>query len=432
MIPTVQLDLRETDGWTTHALDRDVADLLTVSNLVEIRPVVVVTGRRRWEVRAAGMVGAAVLSGPGVQVDLRVAPKVAVARLLFLMSYAANAKGWRDELLDLPEAVTLPAAVGEALARVVASALRAGVLRGYRTVDAAEPAVRGRVRFADQQRRHFDQTLPVEVTYDEFTVDIAENQILRAALRRMLRVSGLPAATRRRLVVQLRRVGEVSDLVAGQVVPTWSPSRLNARYVPALRLAELVLRGASFDLSRGAVRASGFMVNMPTVFEDFVTVALGEALVGHSGGTAVLQDADWRLDEAGAVRLRPDLVWYPGPSGGGRKRGGAKGGGVRLGGRGGFGVPGVVVDAKYKAEKPSGFPNADIYQLLGYCTALGLTEGHLIYAKGNEDGCSYRIPAAEVTITAHTLDLEAAPRDLLGQVGALAGRILGQARSNAS
>ena len=425
MISTVRLDLRETDGWTTRALTRDAADLLAVSNLVEIRPAV--AGRRRWEVRAAGMVGAALLSGPRVQVDVRVAPKVPVARLLFLMSYAANAKGWRDEWLDLPEAVALPSAVGEALARVVASALRAGVLQGYRTVDAAELAVRGRVRFADQQRRHFGQTLPVEVTYDEFTVDIAENQILRAALRRMLRVSGLPATTRHRLVVQLRRVGEVSDLVAGQVVPVWSPSRLNARYGPALRLAELVLRGASFDLSRGAVRASGFMVNMPTVFEDFVTVALGEALVGQRGGKAVLQDAGWRLDEGGAVRLRPDLVWYPGKSGGGLRRGGAKGGG-----REGFGAPGVVVDAKYKAEKPSGFPNADIYQLLGYCTALGLTEGHLVYAKGNEEGCSYRIPVAEVTITAHTLDLEADPRALLGQVGVLAEQILGQARSNVS
>mgnify|MGYP003603744665 FL=1 len=91
-----------------------------------------------------------------------------------------------------------------------------------------------------------------------------------------------------------------------------------------------------------------------------------------------------------------------------------------------------MVDAKYKAEKPSSFPNADIYQLLGYCTALGLTEGHLVYAKGNEGGCSYRIPAAEVTITAHTLDLEAAPTELLGQVGVLAERILGQARSNVS
>ena len=32
-----------------------------------------------------------------------------------------------------------------------------------------------------------------------------------------------------------------------------------------------------------------------------------------------------------------------------------------------------MIDAKYKAEKPAGYPNADLYQLLAYCTVLGLT-----------------------------------------------------------
>jgi 5-methylcytosine-specific restriction endonuclease McrBC regulatory subunit McrC len=44
----------------------------------------------------------------------------------------------------------------------------------------------------------------------------------------------------------------------------------------------------------------------------------------------------------------------------------------------------AVIDAKYKAEKPAGYPNADLYQLLAYCTILGLRSGHLVYAKGNE------------------------------------------------
>jgi len=39
-----------------------------------------------------------------------------------------------------------------------------------------------------------------------------------------------------------------------------------------------------------------------------------------------------------------------------------------------------VVDAKYKAEKPSGFPNAGVYQMLAYCLRLGLPEGHLVNA----------------------------------------------------
>jgi 5-methylcytosine-specific restriction enzyme subunit McrC len=47
-----------------------------------------------------------------------------------------------------------------------------------------------------------------------------------------------------------------------------------------------------------------------------------------------------QLDEAETVPVRPDFVWSN------------------------TGVPRLVVDAKYKAEKPSGFPQADLYQML--------------------------------------------------------------------
>lgn len=65
-----------------------------------------------------------------------------------------------------------------------------------------------------------------------------------------------------------------------------------------------------------------------------------------------MQDVRWRLDDSDQVKLIPDLVWYPEARGG---------------------PPGLVVDAKYKAEKVSGFPNPDVYQLLAYCTSLGST-----------------------------------------------------------
>lgn len=404
-----RLDLRETDGWVRINLPAQVADLLVSSQLVDARPVAAARGL--WEVRAARAVGAAVLGAGEQQVDLRVAPKTDVRRLLFLMSYAADPRGWREDWVDLPEVAGLPAAIGEALARSVDRALRAGVLQGYRTVEEAAPTVRGRVRFDDQLRHQFGATLPVEITYDDFTVDIAENQILRAALRRMLRVADLPDTTRLRLLAQLHRLTEVSDLVAGQAPPTWTPTRLNARYASALRLAQLVLRGTSFDLERGPVRASGFMVDMPRVFEDFVTVALGRALMDQRGGAVVLQDSGWWLDAGRQVSLRPDLVWYP-EAKGWRKQ--SKG----------LGAPGVVVDAKYKAEKPLGFPNADVYQLLGYCTALGLPEGHLVYAAGNEDGRVYRVETAGVTVVAHALNLYVEPEVLMTRVEELAATLL--------
>lgn len=66
------------------------------------------------------------------------------------------------------------------------------------------------------------------------------------------------------------------------------------------------------------------------------------------------------LDEGHAIRIVPDFVHYTDD-----------------------GTPRAVADAKYKAEKPTGFPDADLYQMLAFCTALCLRDGHLIYAKGN-------------------------------------------------
>lgn len=399
-----RLTLTEVDSWTPHNLNAAEQRLLLDSGLVDIRPSG--TSGNDFELRASTVVGAASLNGYGTTLDLRIKPKIPVSRLLFLMSYSATHNVWRDDWVELPDALDIPSAIAEVLARSCHSALQAGVLQGYLTVDEAAMTLRGRIRFADQARRHFGQLLPAEITYDEFTTDIAENQILKAAIQRMLRVPGVPALSRRRLHIQLQRLTDVRDLAPGQPIPHWTPSRLNARYVPTLRFAELVLAGSSFDLGLGTVRVNGFMISMHKVFEDFVTKALGEALVSQFGGRCSLQDTGWNLDAQGQIRLRPDLVWYPNLRGG---------------------LPGVVVDAKYKAEKISGFPQSDVYQMLAYCTSLGLSEGHLIYAAGNETGAEYAIPMSDrsLRIRAHTLNLESSPQALLSETKRLAMSLKG-------
>ncbi len=82
-----------------------------------------------------------------------------------------------------------------------------------------------------------------------------------------------------------------------------------------------------------------------------------------------------------------------------------------------------MIDAKYKAEKPSGFPQADLYQALADATAYMLDEAHLVYAAGNEPAQQWTVRHCGVRITAHTLDLDQAPADVLEQVAALAERI---------
>ncbi|MEU2490028.1 restriction endonuclease [Streptomyces sp. NPDC007883] len=352
----------------------------------------------RWSLRAGSKVGSVAVGVPGADLacTVRIVPKTPIARLFFLLGYSLDPRGaWRDGEVEVAEHRDLLPALAHAVERQADQALRQGLLQGYRATEESALVVRGRIREAEQIRRRFGATLPVEVAYDEFTTDIAENRLLRAAVERLLRLPGVPRDVRRRLLHQRARLADVAVVVRGQPLPDWRPTRLNARYHTALNLARVVLENASAEHATGGLRIDGFLFDMNKLFEDFVTVALRETLSG-SGRTARLQDAHY-LDEAAAVRMRPDFVLY-----------------------GADGAPAAVVDAKYKAEKRGGFPEADLYQMLAYCTALGLPEGHLMYAKGNASHAAHRVRHAGILIHQHVLDLDQQPAGLLADIAAVA------------
>ncbi len=82
---------------------------------------------------------------------------------------------------------------------------------------------------------------------------------------------------------------------------------------------------------------------------------------GGRGGVRPGSGPTRYLDHGRTVTIEPDLTWYDNDD-----------------------KPVAVIDAKYKTTAPGKRgPNADMYQLTAYCTALGLREGHLIYAKGD-------------------------------------------------
>jgi 5-methylcytosine-specific restriction enzyme subunit McrC len=234
-------------------------------------------------------------------VDVRVAPKVGIARLLFLLGYAAD-PGWRVDDVAVDDAEDLLPAVLDALTHAAGRALGPGLLQGYRVVDDALPLVRGRMLAGVQMSRRFALPLPVEVRFDEYDADIAENQILLAACRLGLGVPRLYPGTRTRLLHVVARLDGVSPLVSSAPRPVWRRSRLNERYVGALRLAELVLDHLSIEDAGGAgdLTTAGFVVAMWKAFEDFVTTALAEAMASAPGVTRCQYPVD--LDVGGWCR----------------------------------------------------------------------------------------------------------------------------------
>ena len=384
------------DNHPPVALSDAEAAGLAKTRLVHVQ----LAGNGMWRLSPRGLVGSAEVGD--VLLDIRPKDKVGVSQLLFLLGYARN-PGFRPDDVAGVQTTDLWSALAESLARQCERALARGVLHGYVSVDDALRTVRGRIRIADQISRRPGMLLPLEVTYDDHTADIAENRILRAALRRLLGLNRVSGAVRQRLAHLERKLDGVRDLRVGAPLPVWQETRANARYVPAMRLAEIILRHSVAETAVGGIRVASFAVNMATVFEGFVEVSLSEAVakLGLSNGRMERQYAtmlDHPGDAAGRHRIHMniDVVYQA------------------------SGLPPVVFDAKYKVSSASGkYANADHYQMLAYCTALGAPRAWLVYAGAGEHR-SRRIVNTGVAVEEYPLDLSQHPHQVLERVRRLA------------
>lgn len=329
---------------------------------------------------------------------IEIRPKLPIDRLLFLISYTLDRRRWRETQFDLGQASSLLEAIVPGFVAQVRRAMRRGILHGYRVEDDALLTVRGRVRVGDQIRRRYGRFPPVEVQYDEYTDDIDENRLLKAAITRLKRLPFRSDRIRQALrAFDLALSGVQSVEYDPRYLPEIGWTRLNESYKSDVALAKLILRSTSFDTRHGAVSASAFIVDMNQVFEDFVVLALRDEL-GLTERTFP-QGASSRslhLDLAGNVTLKPDLSWWDGS----RCR--------------------FVGDVKYNRVNAQGILHPDLYQLLAYTIAAGLPGGMLMYAKGERDAALHEIVHVRKRLRVATLDLAGSPDDILNQIAEVA------------
>lgn len=330
------------DGGAARALVAAAGDRLRVGASTE-------PGEYRLE--ATQHVGSIVV--PGATVLIR--PKVALENLFVMLE--VGEPDWRPHDFTWDTAGGLLPAFAAFFARSVERMIGPGLLYAYREEHDLLPALRGRFDVAAQFRRQ-GVAVPIPCRYEEFTADVAENRVLRAALRRLAVTPGVPPLVHRRLLHLLARLDGVADVyVDPDLVDRLHFTRLNERYRPALRLAQLVLRDVTLADRAGARTASSFLIDMNALFQDFVTARLQRLLRGRL--EVLAEPKGYRLGEANRVVLRPDLVF-------------------RRGGRDVF-----VADVKYKLLGDDLARNPDYYQLLAYTTAMDLPEGALIYCSAD-------------------------------------------------
>jgi len=395
--PRALLLLRESSPPQRERISNFVAAEIVRLGIATVTPL----GDGSWLVSGVAKVGVIRVG----DTELRIEPKVPLDRIFFLLSRTLEWGAWRDEDVRLDSVDDFYPAIGELFTRAVEQVLRAGILRSYREHHGAENVIRGRWLVSEQIRKRHGLPLPIELSYDEFTADIDENRLLRSAIRRLLRTSVLAPSLSRRLHRLEAQLCDAQFLVPGRPLPRPKFDRRNARYQTAIGLARLVLEDASLDRGIAEVSASGFLLAMPILFERFVEVEVTRA-AQERGGVIQAQRRDY-LDLDAQIVVKPDLVWLR------------------------DGLVCAVFDAKYKAEKPSGYPNADVYQMLAYCIRHGVNEGHLVYAAGNEVASRFVIEQAGVTVVCHAIALDAAPQQIMTQIDRIIEGAIGVRRHDA-
>ena len=397
-----RIDLREYQQREYSLSDAERDALLSEKKALNLTIEPVMGREGTYTLRPGSTVGAVEIGDLSVLIQ----PKIGIPQLLSLACYAMGVyKVQIERLFEFKEeAETPPDTLALALHAAARRAFSRGLLHGYRTEEEALHTVRGRIRFADQIRQRFGIPLPIEVRYDEFTEDITENQLVKAAVMRLGGMRLRSRQARRNLGWIAATLENVSPIeFAPKDVPSVTFDRLNEHYRGVVGLSRLILWHSAFESKRGEVRATGFLMDMNTLFQEFLTVALREALEVSEGvlysDKQLTGNRRIYLAEPRRVRLEPDLTWWDGET------------------------CTFVGDAKYKRVRVEGVPNADLYQLLAYVIALDLPGGLLIYAQGEAETATDTVRNSGKQLDVVALDLRGSLDAVLKRVDFIADKI---------
>jgi 5-methylcytosine-specific restriction enzyme subunit McrC len=333
---------------------------------------VVPTGRPGvFRVTPRGCAG--VVAAPTRRLVIRA--KIPLQNLFFLLDPDDPVAAGRDEAAPAPGSEILDFLAGR-LARMLTERSAAGLRRGYRERAEEGPCLHGRIDVPAQLREGPGRKDRLHGRRDDFTADVPCNQAPKATAERLLASALLGERTREALRAALR---DFADVEAGPLTPAVfaaaAADRQAEGYAPLLDLCRLLADALGPTETAGTTSCPAFLLDMERVFERYVTRGVLAAFANADGWAAAPQETHV---VAPRLEMRPDVT-------------------VRRDGR-----PALVVDAKWK--RPAGAPApADLYQMLAYCTALGVGRAVLVYP-GRRDGLrQYAIRNAQIHVAMRTL-----------------------------
>jgi 5-methylcytosine-specific restriction enzyme subunit McrC len=325
-----------------------------------------------YRVTPRGHVGT--LVAPGCRLVIR--PKIPVQNLFHLLDPTAPLPV-ADDRAAVNAGGALLDFLAAHLARLMSARAAAGLHRAYVEQAAEGPFVQGRLDVKEQMRTGHTAKDKLHCRYEDFTADVPCNQLPRATAELVLRSPLLGDAVRPALAAAVRGFGGVRPIALGTDSFAAAPAdRLTEAYRPLLELCQLLAESLSPAGAAGEAACPAFLLDMERIFESYCTSGLSAAFAATSGPYQVQVQPFHRVAGAPDLAMRPDWTLH--------RRG----------------RPFVVVDAKWKRSPQV---RADVYQVLGYCAALGYPRGVLVYPGRRDRGRQHTFAETGLTLEIRTL-----------------------------
>src|SRR5579883_41170 len=312
------------------------------------------TGRRdRYRLTALSCVG--VLVAPTCRFVIR--PKIPLANVFAMLDPLADVSARSDCITPETGTEALDFLAGR-LARRIAERVAAGLSRAYRERSEQGVVLHGRLDLPAQFREAPGRKDQLHSQYDDFSVDVPCNQMVKAVPESLTACPLLGAEVRAALRQALTGFQGVSSVpLSDRLWEAVEMNRLPAEYRAVMELCRLLADSLTLGDAAGPIPAPSFLLDMERVFEQHITRGIVEAFA-QSGKHTVAVQRTHTINEPSSnhpdITIRPDLTIDQ------------------------DGQALLVVDAKWK-RLPRNAEPADLYQVLAYGMMLGAEGIALVY-----------------------------------------------------
>jgi 5-methylcytosine-specific restriction enzyme subunit McrC len=302
---------------------------------------------------------------------------------------AVTELGWQKENL-------LEVLIG-LFARKLSNALRKGMPRRYVGIEEDLPVLRGSMNVTRQVTSLLSSPHILACRYDSLSPDIALNQIMKAAVRCLLRLSCV--SENQRLLREIDFIyADIADVPIRSL--RWHEvviDRTNMLWKELLGLAKLLLGERFQNTSVGSTTGFALLFEMNTLFERYIARMLQRALVGSSRTVHVQGGRLYCLESVPDGRrlfmTKPDILVMSN------------------------GASELLIDTKWKRlrtlsdDPKQGVSQADVYQMMAYGRVYQCGELLLLYPHhaglSGETGptARHRIVGGDETLSMATIDV---------------------------